>query len=272
MQIGARRVAVLIPVYDGIEALRPTLDSLLQARLPAGLRTLIVDDGSEPPIALEPGRYDRLGVQLARLPRNQGIVAALNRGLELARELGAAYVARLDAGDTIHPQRLEKQLAFLEAHPDVGIVSSDVLFVDPGGRPLFRFEAPRTDAEARRRMHINCCLLHASVMLRMSVLEEAGAYSAQYPAAEDYDLFLRMLQRSRAAAIDEPLTTAIAAPGGITIRRRRAQLLSRLRLQWRHFDAGCVASYLGIAATLAFFVVPYSLVSGLKRLIGTSRY
>ena len=268
--MSAPLVAVLIPVYNHPQALRATLDSLLAAELPPRLVTLVVDDGSEPPIALDAARYARLGLRLERLPKNPGIVGALNRGLELAREVKADYVARLDAGDTAHPQRLVKQLARLEEEPGLGIVASDVSFVDEGGHERFRFESPRTDTEARRRMHVNCCLIHPSVMLRLGALE--GSYSADYPAAEDYELFLRMLERSRAASLPEVLTTSVISARGISHARRRAQLRSRLRLQWRIFDALRPESYAGLALTLLFFVLPAGVVARLKAAAGSSRY
>jgi hypothetical protein len=147
-----------------------------------------------------------------------------------------------------------------------------VLFVDEGGRPLFRFEGPRSDAEVRRRMHVSCCLIHPSVMLRMSALDEVGPYSTRYPAAEDYELFFRLLGRSRAASIPEPLTASVIATRGISIARRRTQLASRLRVQWLNFDFRRLESYLGVGITLLFFLVPYRLLAGLKRLAGVSRY
>jgi glycosyltransferase involved in cell wall biosynthesis len=265
-------VAVLIPVHGEAGPLRSTLDSLLNANLPSRICTLVVDDGSEPPLEADAVRYASIGLRLERLPRNAGIEAALNRGLERARELGAAYVARLDAGDTAHADRLTKQLALLEGDRDLGIVASDVRFVDEAGRLVFVFEAPRTDGEVRRRMSINCCLIHPSVMLRMSVLDEVGPYSTRYPAAEDYELFFRLLGRARAASIAEPLTTSVVSRDGITVAKRRMQLASRLRIQWRYFDPGRPESYAGIALTLLFFVLPYRLLGFLKRVAGRSRY
>jgi glycosyltransferase involved in cell wall biosynthesis len=267
-------VTVLIPVYGAAEALLPTLESLLAARRPPRFATLVVDDGSEPPLAPQlaahAARYAALGLRVERLARNQGIVAALNRGLELAREMSATYIARLDCGDTVAPERFVRQLACLEGEPGLGIVSSDLLFVDERGRRLFLLSAPRSDAEARRRMHINSCLPHAGAMLRLSALE--GAYSADYPAAEDYELFWRILGRWRALCIPEPLTTTVLTAQGISRVRRRSQLRSRLRLQWRHFDAARPESYLGIALTLLFFLLPVGLVTALKSAVGSSRY
>jgi hypothetical protein len=109
-------------------------------------------------------------------------------------------------------------------------------------------------------------------MLRMSVLDEVGPYSTRYPAAEDYELFFRLLGRAHAASIAEPLTTSVVSRDGITVAKRRMQLASRLRIQWRYFDPGRPESYAGIALTLLFFVLPYRLLGFLKRVAGRSRY
>ena len=265
-------VVVLIPVHGDARQLEVTLGSLLAATLPARLCTLIVDDGSEPPLALDAARYAPLGLELIRSPRNEGIARALNRGLERARGLGAGYVARLDALDTVDPERLMKQLAYLEAHPDAGLVASDVLFIGEDGKPQFRFEAPRTDAQVRRRMPISCCLIHPSVMMRMRALETAGGYSTEYAAAEDYELFFRLLGHASAAALPEALTTAVTSRAGISATRRRAQLRSKLRVQWRYFDPARPQSYLGVTLTLLLFIVPSPLLGFLKRVAGVTRY
>jgi hypothetical protein len=103
------------------------------------------------------------------------------------------------------------------------------------------------------------------------VLDAVGSYSTDYPAAEDYELFFRIMQHARAATIGEPLTTLTVAGGGISIRRRRAQVLSRVRVQWRYFDPWRWESYGGIALTLLLLLVPNRLVFALKRRIGVSR-
>lgn len=265
-------LVVLIPVYLDQRGLETSLQSLLAAELPGRFCTLVVDDGSEPPVEIDQARYRRLGVRLERLPKNLGIVHALNRGLEVARAIGAEYLARLDAGDTVHRARFALQAEYLAKHPAVGLVGSDALFVDEADRTLFRFEAPRSDAEVRRRMHVNCCLLHPTIMIRTAALERAGKYSTQYPAAEDYELFFRLLQHTQAAAIPEPLTVTLWRSRGISLRKRRTQLLSRLRIQSRYFEPRLWESYLGIALTVLFFATPAGLVTGLKRLAGYSRY
>lgn len=265
-------IALLIPVYQDQAGLLKSLDSLLQAEQPAPMVTIIVDDGSIPPLEVDCRHYEAIHPILLRLPRNAGIEAALNAGIDRALGLGADYVARLDAGDTIRYDRLRLQWESLEARPDVGLVASDALFVTPSGELLFRFSTPPSDAEIRRRMPINSCLPHPTVMLRAEALRRLGAYVGTYPAAEDYELFLRLLGRYRALSIPEPLTTKVVSEDGISSRRRRRQLQSRLRLQWRHFQWSQPASYGGVVTTLALFLVPARLLTAAKRRLGSCRY
>ena len=264
-------LAMVIPVFNDQPGLRASLDSLRAARRPAGMITIVVDDGSASPVAAVDGDQG-IGLTIVRLGENQGIERALNAGLAEARRCGAKYIARLDAGDTIAPERLDSQIQVLEQNPDIGLVGSSARFVDETGRCLFVFRAPETDAAIRRRMHINSCILHPTAMLRESVLARVGDYSTDYPAAEDYEFFCRVLGHCKAACLPDALVTKVLSAGSISRLRRRTQLASRLRIQWRFFDKQELASHLGLALTLALFLIPERLVLALKRFLGHSRY
>lgn len=266
------RVAVLIPVFNDPLGLCTSLDSLLAAFRPPDLVTIVVDDGSVDPVRVAAHYETALGLVVLRFERNQGIERALNHGLGEAARLGATYLARLDAGDTIAVDRFQQQLAILESDQEVGLVGSSARFVDEDGRPLFVFSAPHTDGQIRRRMHLNSCILHPTAMFRMSVLERTGGYSTDYPAAEDYELFFRMLDYCRAACVPAALVTKELADGSISMRKRRVQLVSRLRIQYRHFDWRRIESYIGLAMTLVLMAIPNRMVLALKRRLGFSRY
>lgn len=265
-------LAILIPVYQNPMGLERTLQSIANAELPAKIHTLVVDDGSQPPLNLDVTRFERVGLIIYRLENNQGIERALNKGLEIAEELDVAYVARLDAGDRADRNRFTKQLARLEQRPTLGIVGSDVMYIDVNGRGLFRYAAPQLDSEIRRRMHINSCLAHPAVMMRMSVLKEVGKYSTAFPAAEDYDLFFRILEHHEAESLREPLTSKILEKNSISMKRRRTQLISRLRIQRKYFDTRLPESYLGVASTLLLLLIPNSLLMLARRVIKTTRH
>ncbi len=265
-------LAVLIPVYQDQAGTERSLKALRAALWPVKGVVILVDDGSNPALDIRPGDWTPLRIAHVRLPVNKGIEAALNLGLEIAIKEGAKYVARLDAGDTIQRERLIKQISILEAYPAVGIVASDVDFEDEEGRFLFRFVAPPSDREIRRRMHFGSCLIHPAVMTRASLFKEAGNYSDQYPAAEDYELFFRLLAVSQGQCIPEALTVKTLGKTSISVTRRREQLKSRLRIQLKFFDALEIYSYIGVALTLLLFIVPQVVVSNVKKVFGSSRF
>jgi glycosyltransferase involved in cell wall biosynthesis len=267
------KLAVVMPVYQDPAGARISLQSLGRAAYPCSTTIIIVDDGSEPALAL--GTVPTgLEVRLLRQTRNQGIEAALNLGFAEAAALGVRYAARLDAGDLVATERFELQYAVLESHPEIGIVGSSARFVDKSGAVAFTTCPPAADSEIRRAMHINCCLLHPTVMMRMSALATLGpladVYSRRYAAAEDYDLFLRLLGICNAANIALPLVDTLVSATGLSGRRRRVQLVSRLRLQLRYFDLRRPTSTLGIMVTLMMMLAPGWLVIFGKRLLGRS--
>ncbi len=257
------RTAVLLPVYSSQSGLDRSLQSLQRAV--GRFDVVIVDDGSPEPITAPLALRDDVRVFLLRLTRNQGIAAALNVGLRHILERGHEYIARLDAGDTVVPERFERQAEFLGCNPTCAVVSSFVDFVDASQSVLFRYRAPGEHARILRRMRLNSCLMHPASTIRASAFREAGLYREDAPGAEDYDLFLRMGQRYTLAVLPQMLTRLAYDPRGLSIAGRRQQQRTRLRLQLRYFDPRSPFSFLGVARTLVAMLVPQAAVAGFKR-------
>jgi hypothetical protein len=92
-----------------------------------------------------------------------------------------------------------------------------------------------------------------------------GLYREGYPAGEDYEFFFRLMERYQAANLGEEVVVCQVNPKGISLRRRRAQLLSRLRVQLENFDPRLKESWLGVAKTLGLLLLPWTVVQGIKR-------
>ena len=255
------RVAVLIPVYNNARGLEKTLCSLLAAPVDV----VVVDDGSTPPL---PGA-DR--VTLIRLEPNQGIERALNAGLEFIRAQGYEFIARLDAGDTAAADRFARQVAYLDSHPACMLVGSHVEYTDLEGKRLFVQYVPTESAQIRRKMHLKNCFSHPAILLRTAALAQVGVYSLDYPAAEDYEYFFRYVRQFETANLDAILTSVEANPNGITIRKRRRQLRSCLKVQMHHFNPRRLESYAGLLRTLSHFAVPHRCLAIAKRLMNKMR-
>jgi glycosyltransferase involved in cell wall biosynthesis len=260
-----RTVAVLIPVYNDRGRLESTLGSLDDQGVP--LTAVVVDDGSDPPLSVDLTKF-RFETVVLRSATNRGIEHALNTGLDYIRQRGFEFVARLDNGDICAPRRLSRQCEFLERDATVDLVGSAVEWRDDGGRSRFIRRFPATHDGILRALHHTTALIHPSVMFRSSVVSSAGMYSADYPAAEDLEFFWRVAQRHRVANLPATLVVTRFDPDGLSIRRRREQLRSTLRIQLAFFRPLVWTSYYGVLKTLARFVVPYSWIVSVKALRG----
>jgi cellulose synthase/poly-beta-1,6-N-acetylglucosamine synthase-like glycosyltransferase len=192
------RVSVLLPVRDAESTLAASLRSVSRQRL-RELECIVVDDGSRDAslaIARQHARGDPRFRVIAEPAR--GLVPALGRGLAECR---APLVARHDADDCMHRDRLALQVVALDADPDLAGVGCHVrLFprdaLGPGMRAYERWLASvRTPQDVRREAFVECPLAHPSLVLRSEVLRAHAYRDLGWP--EDYDLLLRILGAGR---------------------------------------------------------------------------
>ena len=188
-----------MPAYNASTTLAAALESL-QAQTLDDFEVVVVDDGSED----DTGKI--LEVWQARDPRLQsvaqehkGLIPALNRGLELCR---GRFVARLDADDLAHPQRLEKQVRLLGEHPEISVVGTLVeTFPREEVREGLRLYEEWlnqlvTHEDICREIFIESPIAHPSAMVhRREILELGGYLERGWP--EDYDLWLRYFTAGR---------------------------------------------------------------------------
>ncbi len=151
-------------------------------------------------------------------------VQLLNFNLSLGvREARGRYLARMDADDVSAADRLARQVAFMEQHPDVAVLGSAYELIDAQGRLHGRVDLPCSDADIRRRLFTANPFCHPSVMLRREIVAAAGAYLGGRNA-EDYDLWCRLALRpqTRFANLPEPLLQYNVDPSGPARRSREA--------------------------------------------------
>lgn len=256
------KLAILMPVYNNQAGLLQSLDSL-RGQVDWG-GVFVVDDGSNPRMCVP----EDCPVRLVRLDNNQGIVGALNQGLELIQQQGYDYVARLDAGDVCAADRLPKQVEYLNKNPSVAVVGSYVQFVDMSGQPFFDYCPPVDDQHIRRAMRFNSAFCHPAVMMRVSALQHVGGYRQEYQYAEDYDLFFRLLKHYKGHNIPECLLVYEVNSGGISLSKRKLLLDRRYAVQKYHFDAKSVWAWLGILQTVVLRLVPNQWLLQIKKMKG----
>src|SRR5690349_10671348 len=122
-------VTVLMPVYNGEPFLREAIDSILQQTW-ADFEFLIVNDGSTDHTRDIIDSYDDARIRVLDQAQNTGLAKSLNAGLRAAR---APLVARQDADDRSHPERLAAQVEFMRAHPEVALAGTQVRVLNKHG-------------------------------------------------------------------------------------------------------------------------------------------
>jgi glycosyltransferase involved in cell wall biosynthesis len=200
-------------VHDGERYLVAAIESVLAQRLD-DLELLVVDDGSTD------GSADMLrGITDPRLrvltnERNVGLARSLNRGVADAR---GEFVARLDADDVCVPDRLARQVAFMDANPDVALLGSWYTKMMPDGTLGARVRLPTDHWALRWQLLLSCPFAHSAVLWRRQpVADEIGNYDERLAYSMDYDLWRRISKRFRVANLPADLLRLRVHPESMT--------------------------------------------------------
>ena len=178
-------VTVLLPAYNAAPYVAEAVGSILRQTYPH-FTLLAMDDGSTDGTG---AILDRLAAGDGRMRvvhrENRGLVPTLNEGLELCE---TELVARMDADDWAFPDRFRLQKAYMEAHPEIAVCGTGAVGYEDG-----RSLGTRSDAPFDILCLFRASFVHPTVMFRRSAVLSVGAYADDMPAAEDYDLWVRLL-------------------------------------------------------------------------------
>ena len=195
-------VSVIIPTYNRSAMVREAVASVL-AQTGASFELIVVDDGSTDSTSEELAKIPDDRMRLERIA-NSGPAAARNRGVALAR---APLIAFLDSDDLWKKQKLEHQLAFMRANPECAISQTNEIWLRNGRRvnPGLRHRKRAGDFFLES---IRTCLISPSaVMMRAELFHSHAGFDDLMMAAEDYDLWLRILMGEGVGLLDQPLVT-----------------------------------------------------------------
>lgn len=223
----APRVSVLMSVHNGARYLRDAVDSLLEQTF-TDFELLVVDDASsdETPAILASYTDPRLCVLTHEL--NLGLTKSLNNAL---RESRGELIARQDADDRSHPSRLQKQVDFLDAHPELVLVGTGVRAMGPSGAVM----RARVQHHAQTPLGVQWQLLfgnpftHSSVMFRKAIVfGQLGGYDESYYYNQDFELWSRVAAEYGTCNLAEELVDCRVHSESIAGRRDAEVLTSRL--------------------------------------------
>ncbi len=188
------KVSVTLPCYNAVRTIDETLASLARQTL-TDFEVIMVDDGSQDDTLTHLEAWTARDARFRALTQpHRGVIVAANAAIAAAT---APYIARIDADDLAHPERLAKQVAYLDTHPEVAVVSCLVKAfpadeVREGYRIYIQWlNSLVSDEDIRREMFIESPIANPSMMVRKTWLDRMKGYQ-EFGWPEDYDLWLRM--------------------------------------------------------------------------------
>ncbi|HET8797710.1 MAG TPA: glycosyltransferase [Thermoanaerobaculia bacterium] len=215
-------VSVVVPVRNGAAYLADALESVLDQSFVC-FELIVVDDGSTDDSAEIAEAFARRDPRVVVLRReHSGLVRSLNDGIAGAR---GTYIARMDADDLCHPGRLEKQIAYLDAHPECVAVGCAVEVIDARDHHVgvIRF-AETHEAIVDALLRGSTPMAHPATVFRRQAFDAAGGYDASSYPSEDLALWIAMSETGRLANLPEPLLRYRRHGGSVSVRQREAQM------------------------------------------------
>ena len=178
-------VSIVIPVHNGEEYIKESIDSCLEQTY-KNIEIIVVDDKSEDNTLNILKKY---GNRITTIPveKQNGLGNVINIGI---RKSKGKYIARMDADDIMYPTRIEKQVEYLESHPNCVAVGGQIDIIDENGNITGHREYAVEDKDIKKNLFLFQPFAHPAVTLKRSTLEEIGLYPENMWKVEDVKLFL----------------------------------------------------------------------------------
>ncbi len=214
------KVSVIMSVYNSEKYLEEAINSVLNQTF-QDFELIVIDDGSTDNSRRILESYRRHSkIKMLINKHNEGVAAARNKALKISK---GKYIAVIDADDIALPQRLEKEVRYLDKHPEIGLVGSFYYVIDENGKILKLITVPTTNEEIQEILIKHNCFAHSSIMFRRECLDTVGGYREAFQYALDYDFILRISEKYKVAIIPEPLCAWRINPNSISVTRKICQ-------------------------------------------------
>ena len=222
-------VTVLMPVFNSEKHLKEAIESILNQSY-TNFIFLIINDGSTDLSEAIILSYQDERIRYVKNSENIQLIATLNKGIDL---INTKYIARMDADDIAHPERLEKQISFLEKNPDCIVCGSYYQFI---GQSEEIIHLPIINDQIKFQLLYFNPFCHPSTVIRTSVFQEKNIkFNTEYKYAEDYFLWTELALKGEFYNIPEVL---------LYYRKHANQISSIFKEEQKQIDAKIQVNYL----------------------------
>lgn len=230
----APTVSVIMGAYNEENRLKETIESTLDQTF-TDFEFIIVDDGSKDRTAeiLEQYAAEDNRIKIITNDKNVGLTKALNKGLEFAK---GRYIARIDAGDYSHPERLAKQVDFLSRNGDIAVLGTFAYWVNKKKEVIGICRFPTTPNEIKRKLYgLTSVALHPSLLIKKEVFDKTGPFDVTWPTSMEYELFLRTNRYGyKMANIPDFLVYILRDDKGISVNRIRTEFVDGYKMRVKY--------------------------------------
>ena len=192
------KVSVIMSVYNGEKYLKEAIESILNQSF-KDFEFIVVDDGStdKTPEILENYAKQDQRIKIITNSENIGLTKSLNKGIKVSK---GEYIARMDDDDIAMPERIKKQIEFLEKNPNFGVVGCNVIIINETGNFVKNVVLPNNLMQVLKKRNY---LAHGSLVFQKAIIEQLGNYDEQMLYAQDYEMILRISKTFEVGFISE---------------------------------------------------------------------
>jgi glycosyltransferase involved in cell wall biosynthesis len=219
------------------------------------LEIVIADDSTDPDTIDAINRLAAADqrIRVVRAERRMGFVTALNQAMRVAN---GDLIARMDGDDMSLPDRISKQVAYAQAHPDVDVFGGAMYIVNEDDEIVSERNYPTSESDIMRMFLFRSPFAHPTIMFRRRIIDSGIFYDPQYKKAEDIDFYMRVLKSGSHFGNLQDKLLKYRVSGNLGAKRTRDQWVynhrARKKMIWRR-PVFTVFSYL---VSLAYIYVP----------------
>ena len=220
-------VSVLMSVYNGEEYLKAAIDSIIEQSY-SDFEFIIIDDGSTDSTHKIISNYDDKRIVCIHNEKNLGLTPSLNIGIKAAN---GKYIARQDADDISLADRLKKQVVFMEEHPEIGVLGTQMDVINEKGEKTNVYNLPCKHSEIVWQLLFGRSFAHPSVIIRKKTLDLIKGYNPDFIHSEDLALWTSLVGLTKFANLSDRFVSYRATSGSISVKQANTQYSNTLLLR-----------------------------------------
>ncbi len=223
------KISIVVSVYNADKTITNMIDSVLNQTY-KNFELILINDGSTDNSLNIIKQYYKEDSRIVIIDKeNSGLTKSLNIGLKKAQ---GKYIARLDADDVWLPSKLQKQVAFLEDNIEYALLGTAYNEIDDNGKVIYNKQRTRrlfSYADIIGNIEKLNPFFHSSVLFRRELLETIGFYNEKFQYTQDYEYWIRIVSKNKAANLPEILASRRYGENMISISKEKEQRLYAIK-------------------------------------------